>query len=133
MKLPVVLIIVSTLQFVESSNVSCNGYPPNCDSCDIRLFCPSWSYCSNNSTCECYDRNYVVLCSEDMKKGGILQCHCLTWNESINETEEGNCLYNCNNYDRNDFSLNGAYTTIPRNLTDLNAQMCGRLNRTGTL
>ncbi len=133
MKLPVVLIIVSTLLFVESSNVSCNGYPPSCESCDNRLSCPSWSYCSKNSTCECYDRNYVVLCSEDMKKGGLLQCYCMTWNENTNDTEEGNCLYNCKNYDRNDFSLNGAYTTIPRNLTNLNAQMCGRLNRTGTL
>ncbi len=50
-----------------------------------------------------------------------------------NETEEGNCLYNCNIYNRNYFSLNGVYTTLPRNLTDLNAQMCGGLNRTGTL
>ncbi len=101
--------------------------------CWNELSCPSWSYCNENSTCKCYERNYVVLCSENGDKGGVLECYCLTWNEDRNETEEGNCLYNCNIYNRNYFSLNGVYTTLPRNLTDLNAQMCGGLNRTGTL
>ncbi len=128
-----VFIITATFQYVENSNVNFNGHSPSYSSCDNRLSCPSWSYCSNNSTCECYDRNYVVLCSEDMKKGGLLQCYCMTWNENTNETEEGNCLYNCKIYHRNYFSLNGAYTTLTRNVTDLNTQMCGRLNRTGTL
>ncbi len=126
-------IITAIFQYVENSNVNFNGHSPSYGSCDNRLSCPSWSYCSNNSTCECYDRNYVVLCSEDMKKGGLLQCHCITWNENTNETEEGNCLYNCKIYSRNYFSLNGTYTTLTRNVTDLNTQMCGRLNRTGTL
>ncbi len=47
--------------------------------------------------------------------------------------KEGNCLYNCKSYSNNYFSLNGAYTTLTRNVTDLNTQMCGRLNRNGTL
>ncbi len=133
MYVAVVFIITATLQYVENSNGTFNGCPPSYGSCDNRLSCPSWSYCSNNSTCECYDRNYVALCSEDMKEGGLLQCYCITWNKKLNDTEEGNCIYNCKSYNSNYFSLNGAYTTLPKNLTDLNAHMCGRLNRTGTL
>ncbi len=134
MNVALVSIIIFKLQLaVETSNGTFNSCPPSYGSCDNRLFCPSWSYCSNNSTCECYDRNYVVLCSEDMKEGGLLQCYCMTWNKKLNDTEEGNCIYNCKSYNRNYFSLNGAYTTLPGNLTDLNVQMCIGLNRTGTL
>ncbi len=95
MYVAVVFIITATLQYVENSNGTFNGSPPSYGSCDNRLSCPSWSYCSNNSTCECYDRNNVVLCSEDMKEGGLLQCYCITWNKKLNDTEEGNCIYNC--------------------------------------
>ncbi len=134
MNVALVSIIIFKLQLaVETSNGTFNGCSPSCESCDNRSSCPSWSYCSNNNTCECYDRNDVVLCSEDMKEGGILQCYCITWNKKLNDTEEGNCVYNCKIYHRNYFSLNGTYTTLPRNLTDLNVQMCSGLNRTGTL
>ncbi len=94
--------------------------------------CPPWSYSDNNNTCHCYDLDYIVLCSENGDKGGILQCHCLTYNSYTNETEEGDCIYNC--YTQRHYSnLNKAYTSLPNKLMDLNRRMCSKFNRTGTL
>ena len=94
--------------------------------------CPSWAFCNSSSrSCQCYDLNYIFLCDEHVKTGGILNCHCLTFNAATKE--EGNCLYNCNYYYRHYFELNQLYTTVPSNVWDLNEQMCGKFNRTGTL
>ena len=96
--------------------------------------CLPWSYC--NSTlgyCQCNTYNYILQCEGNTTGGGILSCHCLTYNEVKNLTEEGQCMYNCGEISKNQYLPNEVYTTLPSDVNHLNKIMCGAYNRTGTL
>jgi len=121
---------IQTISFADSVDYDVNS-PSNRHCGSVSSSCPSWSYCSSNNTCLCFDWNYIVLCSENGDRGGVLQCQCLTLDN--NATVGGSCIYNCHMYRRNYFISNPAYTTLPDRLADLNEAMCGRFNRTGPL
>ena len=95
--------------------------------------CPPWSYCNSSSGyCQCSTYNFILQCDDDLTDGGqILTCHCLTFNNKTNSTEEGSCLYNCGKIAKDYPSQ--IYNTLPRNVSELNEIMCGAFNRTGTL
>ena len=94
--------------------------------------CPAWwLYCNNKRRCQCYQLNYWILCEGDGNRGELQTCVCITFNSVSKTTEIGNCLLRCN-WD-NSFLMNMPYTTLPRNITQLNKDMCGSYSRTGTL
>jgi len=50
----------------------------------------------------------------------------------LNTTEVGHCLYNCY-YPGKSTDLSGTYSTIPKNISQLDDALCGRYDRTGIL
>ena len=99
------------------------------------LPCPPWSYCDSDGTCKCPEIPTHVLECNGFEKGNapsVLDCNCITYNEALNQTEVGLCLYNCGKY-KNKTLLDVVYHLLPPNTSDWNDVMCGRFKRAGTL
>ena len=89
--------------------------------------CPTWFFpdLSSNRTCRCGDDiNDTVRCNNSTKETSILECYCMTYNESTGPVV-GACFYSCQNH--------GVNSLLPSGITNLNKYMCGDLNREGQL
>ena len=106
------------------------------DSClgNGSLSCPPWSYCdSTDGICKCPQIPNRALQCDGFDKGNalhILISNCVTYNEELDLTEVGLCIYNSNHKKS---MVNEEYHLLPPNTSDWNDDMCGRYNRTGTL
>ena len=131
-----VLIIIS-LQDIEAydtfngSNIERKGSSSEYCQSHSLTSCPSWTFCNINSICQCYNINYLIYCSHQLDVGGIMSCNCLTFDFIHNVTEAGNCIFKCELYKA--VADNPIYMALPRNITQLNKDMCGQYSRTGTL
>ena len=134
--LMIVLIIISfqaTEAYETFSDSNIGGKRSSSEYCKPHLLtrCPSWTFCNVNSKCQCYNINYLIYCSHQLDVGGIMSCNCLTFDFLHNVTEVGNCIFKCELYKA--VADNPIYMALPRNITQLNKDMCGRFSRTGTL
>ena len=97
--------------------------------------CPPWSYCdSTDGICKCPQIPTRALeCDvfENRNVLRVLDCNCVTYDEELNQTDVGLCIYNCV-IDKKPF-INEAYHLLPPNTSDWNYFTCGKFNRTGTL
>ena len=102
-----------------------NGYLPR----------PTWSYCdSTDRICKCTHIPTRALQCDGFDKGNalhILVSNCVTYNEELDLTEVGLCIYNF--IHDNEFMVNEVYYLLPPNTSDWNDDMCGRFNMTATL
>ena len=90
------------------------------------VFCPPW-FEPFNGTCKCGDSvDGIVKCNETLQESVILDCHCMTYNETSGMVVVGQCLYNCVKRD-------SRYHQMPKTLEKLNNEMCGDFNRDGQL
>ena len=102
-----------------------------CDSMSAQL-CnasrPPWFELSNG-TCKCGQAIYdIVKCDETSPESAVLQCFCMTYNETTG-TVVGACLYNC----VRNISKDVVYRPLPQTVEKLNHYMCGDFNRDGQL
>ncbi len=86
--------------------------------------CPTW-FIRQANKCECGQQiNTILQCSNVTNKTEILEGFCLTYN---NDTEHfGACPYNTN-------SRLSQLMDVPSDVSKLDEEMCGPLNRTGLL
>ena len=90
--------------------------------------CPTWfipDY-SSNGTCRCGDDIHdAVKCNNSTKQVSVLDCYCMTYNKATGPVV-GSCLYKC-------ILNDDLYHLVPSDITQLNSNMCGYLNRGGQL
>ena len=92
--------------------------------------CPPW-FESTNDTCKCGESiNGVVKCNEMLQKSFILDCYCMTYDESTG-TVVGACFYNCVTV--KNALKDVVYRVMPKEVKELNDAMCGGFNRSGQL
>ena len=91
--------------------------------------CPPW-FEPSNGTCKCGKAIHdIVKCDETLQESAILDCYCMTYNESTG-TVVGACFYNCvSNKDLKDV----VYRPMPNTVENLTQYMCGDFNRDGQL
>ena len=91
--------------------------------------CPPW-FEPSNGTCKCGKTVHdIVKCDETPQKSSVLDCYCMTYNESTG-TVVGACFYNCvSTKDTKDV----VYRPMPKTVEELNHDMCGDFNRDGQL
>ena len=92
--------------------------------------CPPWFFPdpSSNDTCRCGKSIHgAVKCNETLQESAILDCYCMTYNESTGVVA-GPCFYNCNI--RQEDTL---YHPLPHRVEELNSAMCGQFHRGGQL
>ena len=106
---------------------------------DQNKTCPDvWFFPRNNSQqCGCgSDLSGLVYCNSTLGTLGILDCYCMTYDESMETVIAGACIYNCN---RENASLpifhayDDLYHYVPNNSSELNRVMCEPYNRAGQL
>ena len=97
--------------------------------------CPPWSYCdSTDGACKCPQIPFDVLeCDgfENRNALRVLDCNCVTYDEELNQTEVGLCIYTCVNHKTR--FIDEVYHLLPPNTSDWNDFTCGKFNRTGSL
>ncbi len=112
----------------ESNNfgITTNQVPSEVDSntsCVNTWFFPAPD---DDHTCECGSSlGNKVKCDNATKEVDILDCYCMTYSEDDHSTVIGQCLYGC--------SHKSSYYSLPSNISQLNEQVCGWLNREGQL
>ena len=94
--------------------------------------CPTWFIQSPNSTvCVCghqFNSESIKLvdCNQFLNKTMLLSGYCITHSESDDNEYIGICPYNTK-------SSSFGYSVVPSDVSELNEEMCGPLNRTGLL
>ena len=97
--------------------------------------CPQvWFIPINDSQqCDCgSDLSGRVYCNSTLGVLGILDCYCMTYDESMENVIVGACVYNCNN-EATEMSHDSLYHYLPNNNSELNKLMCEAYNRAGQL
>ena len=95
--------------------------------------CPQTWYYKNNEKCDCGGSlSGRVRCNSTLGVLGILNCYCMTYDESIEDFIVGACIYNCLNTSKL-IRHHVLYHRIPINKSELNEAMCGHFNRAGQL
>lgn len=91
--------------------------------------CPPWSICDEQKcTCRMQTLGYIQ-CGRNVTK--LQSCHCLTFDHENVQFKLGKCLYSCGN--KGSAVINKLYFTVTNGALKFNLEMCGYLNRTGTL
>ena len=94
--------------------------------------CPTWFFLLNG-TCRCGDDVHdAVRCNDSTKEAAILDCYCMTYNKLTGPVVSA-CFYNCENPTVNPLLKDEVYHLLPSDVTELNDNMCGYLNRAGQL
>ena len=107
---------------------------------DLTMFdqnqtCPqAWFIPTNDSQqCDCgSDLSGRVYCNSTLGALGILDCYCMTYDESMENIIVGACIYNCENRATH-LTHDSLYHYLPNNSSDLNRVMCEPFNRAGQL
>ena len=100
---------------------------------DTSQTCPQTWYYNNNEKCVCGSSlSGRVHCNSTLGILGILDCYCMTYDESMEDFIVGACIYNCLNTSKQTHH-DVLYHHIPNNKSELNEAMCGPFNRTGQL
>ena len=98
--------------------------------CTDAWFIPS----GPNGNCECgHTFGDAVICNEETREVGVLDCFCMTFDSTYNRIVFGQCLYNCINVSKS--YHDSIYHTVPRSLgtSDDNNSVCGYLHSKGRL
>ena len=119
----------SLLTFILVSSI-----PPLCY-CSNET-CPTWLYRSEEGWCTCGSHLVnVITCNNETGEVGILSSFCLTSFDSSRDPTEavvGSCLYGQNHGTATEGGA-GLYVRVAPNITEQDEQLCGYLNREGTL
>ena len=111
----------------------CNGLASNQNDLESTQFghesCPTW-FEPSNGKCKCGKTIHdIVKCDQTLQEVAILDCYCMTHNESTG-TVVGACFYNCvSDKDLQDV----VYRPMPNTVENLTQYMCGYFNRDGQL
>ena len=107
---------------------------------DLSMFdqnqtCPQvWFIPTNDSQqCDCgSDLSGRVYCNSTLGVLSILDCYCMTYDESMENIVVGACVYNCAQPETQR-THDSIYHYLPNNSSELNRAMCEPFNRAGQL
>ena len=90
--------------------------------------CPTWQYRNKSGVCVCGSGVHgAVECNSELAKTTVLDCHCMTYSKRHNVVL-GKCFFGCYR------SNSGKYLIrypVPRDVSELNYEVCGNYSRTG--
>ena len=96
--------------------------------------CPSWTRPVNttdgNISCECGDDiGGIVSCDNNTKQVFFSVCYCVTYTRQHDQVAVGACPYSCFYRSATTGIKNRGVYLLPRNKSDLSAELCGQWNR----
>ena len=102
--------------------------------CSTNKSCPTWFFHSKDGECICGSSiNNLIICNNETEEVCIQTPFCLTsFSDRSNEAVVGNCLF-AQSHGAAPKGLYGIYTKVDKNISQQDQQLCGYLNREGTL
>ena len=92
--------------------------------------CPTWTYPTENGSCECGDTlNGAIQCNISSHHLAVHSCYCMTYDNFTGNTVAGPCSPTCTYM----LKPSHIYRNVPHSVHQLNTKMCGYLHRTGQL
>ena len=93
--------------------------------------CPTWQFYNMTSKkCQCGDDLHgAVRCNETTNDIQILNCYCMTVNQS-GQMEVGKCISGCEHVSSKKSDI---HNHLPQDKSKVNEWLCGDLNKNGTL
>ncbi len=123
--------INSTDQKTRSKTMDKISIPPQNSLLSSSETCPPWTY-PDGDQCKCGESPFQIIHCSNTTEVSLLQWNCITYNEDLDITEAGTCIYPCRDNMRHDFN-DPLYAPLPGNVSDLIQFMCSAFNRRGTL
>ena len=87
---------------------------------------------SDGNSCRCGWHPSQVISCNGTSSSSVINCYCVTLDESTNTTLLGACIYNCGQRLGNSKNNSILYSPLPKSIHELN-EACDSLNRTGAL
>ena len=130
----ILVTVVSNLSNQWQSNCSENesSASKNTNRCSNHSTCPTWFTCDSHNKCQCGHRHDgKISCDDKRLIAAVLDCSCVTYDETSGSTFVGSCFYNCGNLkNKKDF----VYHRLPLKPEQLiDKSLCTRFNREGLL
>ncbi len=92
-----------------------------------------WQYCNEtDGRCHCGKTLYNIIHCAPYQVTSVLTCHCVTYDKTSGLTEIGSCIYQCQSILK-EGREDPIYLSLPKNVSELNANVCEPFNRNGTL
>ena len=101
------------------------------DASDISA-CPVWFHCNASNQCECGHSHDFIKCNQRLRQVKVVDCYCVTYDESKNRVVAGSCFTRCATPHPHDL-IDVVYHKLEANVTKLNKAICGKTNRNGPL
>ena len=89
--------------------------------------CPQGLFCDEECKFGLFPAN-IIKCGVDEETSSVVDCYCVTYNESRNVLQVGACIYNCGWYFREETAVNSIYRSL-----DSSCNICALFNRAGAL
>ena len=127
-----VVIVVSSPSRQWKSNCKHLNTSKSTKNCSDHSTCPTWFICGTDKTCQCGNRHGgTITCDNKQITTAVLDCNCVTYDETSLSTFVGSCFYNCVNLkNHNDF----VYHRLPvKPELLINTSACTRFHRAGLL
>ena len=128
------LFIAFLCRYLERSGGEREMIRKHLQTADENHGCPSWfiSVSNNSNRCKCGEPMHhpgkIVVCDPNTKQTLLLIGNCMDYNEEKDVVFIGGCPFV-----NQKGAVDGVYVKPPKNASELNQFLCGRLNRTGTL
>lgn len=146
MMLPTLLVLEAMMVMLSASSIDNDSGTEFFDTCPVRenedtegFTCGSpWAVRNSTGDCSCgHDVHQTVLCDYNASVLGVLDCSCMTYDEELNVTVVGRCMYNCANRTNPGSFINNIYHRIDnpcqRTRENFTREVCGHLHRDGRL
>ncbi len=104
--------------------------------CSTDSMCHTWFTCKSDKSCECENSsNDAIVCDNVKQISAVLDCHCVTYNETSQSIYVGACFFSCEHLrDANKNESHSVYHYLPKSPKILvNNSVCTYFHRTGLL
>ena len=84
--------------------------------CSTDSMCHTWFTCKSDKSCKCENSsNDAIVCDNAKQVSAVLDCHCVTYNETSHSTYVGACFFNCEHLrDANKNESHSVYHYLPK-------------------
>ena len=94
--------------------------------------CPVWFHCNASNQCECGHSHDFIKCNQRLQQVKVVDCYCVTYDESKNRIVAGACFTQCATPHAHDL-IDVVYHEIEANVSKLNDEVCKETNHDGPL
>ena len=126
------VVIAFAFMWIASGEIDSTSALLDSQGMNHTVSCPPAMFSDGHNSCKCgWHPSQVIKCNGN-SSSSVINCYCVTLDESTNTTLLGACIYNCGQRLTVSKDNSILYSPLPKNIYQLN-KACDSLNRTGAL